>query len=135
MTPVVRAHKKYCEDHILEGWLQEHALKSGQFTERFWMTLASYIKDEVILLQTFSLPERSICLLMSHQLIQMCDDISVFQTNARNAGFDSPKARVRYAWVGLQALQCIDGYLQAKFKQHQGTNSTFMHFLMRTIAD
>ncbi len=35
MTQAVQAHKKYCEDHVPEGWLQEHALKSGQFTERF----------------------------------------------------------------------------------------------------
>jgi hypothetical protein len=72
---------------------------------------------------------------MSHQLIQMCDDISKFRTNARNVGFDSPEAGARYAWVGLQALQCMDGYLQAKFKWHQGINLTFMHFLMRTMAD
>ncbi len=69
MTQAVRVHKKYCEDHVLVGWLQEHALKSRQFTEHFWLSLALYIKDEIILLQTFNLLERSICLLMSHQLI------------------------------------------------------------------
>jgi hypothetical protein len=109
MTQAVQAHKKYCEDHVPEGWLREHALKSGQFTERFWLSLASYIEDKIILLQTFNLPERSICLLMSHQLIQMCNDISEFQTNARNVGFDSPEAGGIYAWVGLQDLQCMDG--------------------------
>jgi hypothetical protein len=72
---------------------------------------------------------------MSPQMIQMCDDISKYQTNTRNVGFDSPEAGARYAWVGLQALQCMDGYLQAKFKQHQGINSTFMQFLMHTMAD
>jgi hypothetical protein len=115
--------------------LQEHALKSGQYTEQFWLSLALYIEDKIILLQTFNLPEKSICLLMSLQLIQMCDDISKFQTNARNVGFDSPEAGARYTWVGLQALQCMDGYLQAKLKWHQGINSTFMCFLTRTIAD
>jgi hypothetical protein len=103
--------------------------------KHFWLSLASYIEDENILLQMFNLPERSICLLMSHQLIQMCNDISKFRTNARNVGFDSPKAGVRYARVGLQALQCMDGYLQAKFKRHQGINSTFMCFLTHTMAD
>jgi hypothetical protein len=29
----------------------------------------------------------------------------------------------------------MDGYLQAKFKWHQGNNSTFMHFLTCTMVD
>ncbi len=49
--------------------------------------------------------------------------------------FDSPDAGVRYAWVCLIALQCMDGYLQAKFGWHQGINATFMRFLMQTMAD
>jgi hypothetical protein len=66
MTHAVQAHKKYCEDHVPEGWLQEPALKSRQYTEQFWLSLASYIEDETIFFQTFNLPEKSICLLMSH---------------------------------------------------------------------
>jgi hypothetical protein len=29
----------------------------------------------------------------------------------------------------------MDGYLQAKFRRHQGINATFMRFLTRTMAD
>ncbi len=72
---------------------------------------------------------------MSHQVIQICNDLSKFQTNAQNVSFDSPDAGARYTWVCLQALQCMDGYLQAKFGQHQGINATFMHFLTQTMAD
>jgi multidrug resistance efflux pump len=49
--------------------------------------------------------------------------------------FDSPEVGTRYAWVALQSLQCMDGYLQAKFRRHQGINATFMRFLTRTMAD
>jgi hypothetical protein len=135
MAQAMRAHKKYCKDHVPSGWLRDHALKSGQYTHQFWLSLVLYIKDKTILLQTFKLPEKSICLIMLHQLIQMCNNISEFQTNMRNAGFDSPEAGAWYSWVGLQALQCMDGYLQAKFKLHQGINLMFMRFLTRTMAN
>jgi hypothetical protein len=78
MTQAVHAHKKYCKDHVPAGWLRDHALRSRQYTHQFWLSLASYIEDKIILLQTFKLPEKSICLLMLHQLIQMCNDISEF---------------------------------------------------------
>ena len=135
MSQAVKAHKRYCEDNVPVGWLREHALKSGMFVQQFWLSLASYIEDEIILLQTFKLPEKSICLLMSHQVIQICNDLVEFRTNGRNVSFDSPEVGARYAWVALQSLQCMDGYLQAKFRCHQGINATFMRFLTRTMAD
>ncbi len=134
MNGTIQAHKKYCEMELPSGWVREHALKSGTFTQQFWLSLASYIEDEIILLQTFKLPEKSICLL-SHQVIQILDDLAEFRTNAKNIGFSSNNARARYAWVSLQALQCMQGYLQAKFRCHQGINATFMRFLTRTMAD
>ena len=103
--------------------------------QQFWLSLASCIEDHIILLQMFKLPGKSICLLESHQVIQICDDLSEFRTNARNVGFESRDARAQYTWVCLQALQCMDGYLQAKFGCHQGINATFMQFLTRTMAD
>ncbi len=135
MMQAVKAHTQYCEDNVPSGWLRDHALKSGMFVQQFWLSLASYIEDEIILLQTFKLPEKSICLLMSHQVIQICDDLVEFRTNGRNVSFDSPEVGARYAWVALQSLQCMDGYLQAKFHCHQGINTMFMHFLTRTMAD
>ncbi len=135
MTQAAQAHKKYCEEYVPDGWLRDHTIKSGQYTHQFWLSLASYIEDQIILLQTFKLPEKSICLLMSHQVIQIRNDLSEFQMKAQNVSFDSLDAGARYAWVCLQALQCMDGYLQAKFGQHQGINSTFIYFLMQTMAD
>jgi hypothetical protein len=135
MNSAIQVHKKYCETELPAGWVREHALKSGAFTQQFWLSLASYIEDEIILLRGFNLPDKSICLLMSHQIIQILDDLAEFRTNAKNVGFNSTDAGARYAWVALQAMQCMQGYLQAKFRRHQGINATFMRFLTRTMAD
>ncbi len=135
MMQAARAHKKYCEDYVPVEWLRDHAIMNGQYTHQFWLSLALYIEDQIILLQTFKLPKKSICLLMSHQVIQICNDLSKFQTNAWNMSFNSLDAGARYAWVCLQALQCMDGYLHAKFGQHQGINTTFKCFLKQTMAD
>ena len=72
---------------------------------------------------------------MSHQVIQICNDLVEFRTNGRTVSFDSPEVGAGYAWVALQSLQCMDGYLQANFHRHQGITATFMRFLTRTMAD
>jgi hypothetical protein len=130
-----QAHEKYCEDYVPVKWLWDHAIKSGQYTNQFWLSLALCIEDQIILLQTFKPPRKSICLLMYHQVVQICNNLSEFRMNAWNVSFDSPDAGAQYAWVCLQALQGMDGYLQAKFGWHQGINATFMRFLTRTMAD
>ena len=33
MTQAIRSHKKYCDDFVPKGWLREHALRSGQYTQ------------------------------------------------------------------------------------------------------
>jgi hypothetical protein len=78
MMQAVQAYTKYCEDYMPVGWLQDLAIKSGQYTHQFLLSLALYIEDQIILLQTFKLPEKSICLLMSHQVIQICNNLSKF---------------------------------------------------------
>ena len=69
MNSAIQAHKKYCEMELPGGWVRDHALKSGAFTQQFWLSLASYVEDEIILLQTFKLPEKKVsafsCLIKS----------------------------------------------------------------------
>jgi hypothetical protein len=42
MTQAIRSHKKYCDDFVPKGWLREHALWSGQYTQTsgkcYWHT-------------------------------------------------------------------------------------------------
>ncbi len=48
---------------------------------------------------------------------------------------DSMEAGARYAWVTLQSLNCMEGYLKAQFRCHHGINATFMQFLTPTTAN
>ena len=50
--------------------------------------------------------------------------------------FQNPLAMAtRYAWVTLQALGTMDGYLKEKFCHHQAINSTFIRFFTSHMAD
>ena len=87
------------------------------------------------MLSSFNMLEKNICLLMSNQVVQICDDLAEFRSNARNVAVDNLETGARYAWVTLQSLNCMEGYLKAQFQRHQGINATFMRFLTRTMAN
>ena len=64
------------------------------------------------------------------------DDFFEFRNQAK--GMDVSNWVVcasRYAWVTLQALGCMKGYLKDKFHKHPGINSTYMRFLTWNLAD
>jgi hypothetical protein len=97
--------------------------------------LFAYIEEAISILHSFNMLEKNICLLMSNQVVQICDDLAELRSNARNVAVDSMEAGVRYAWVTLQSLNCIEGYLKAQFQRHQGINATFIQFLTCTMAN
>ncbi len=135
MTSAIWGHAKYCIDFVPAGWLCKHTLKSGQQSQHFWQRLSAYIKDQILLLMSFKLSEKNICLLMSHQVVQVCNYLYEYCHNASNTGPVNLESAALFAWVTLQALLCMDSYLQAHFSRHQGINATFMRFLTRTMAD
>jgi hypothetical protein len=135
MTSAVWGQTKYCIDFVPAGWLREHALKRGQQSQHFWQQLSAYIKDQTLLLMSLKLSEKNICLLMSHQVVQVCNDLYKYHHNASNTGPVNSESAACFAWITLQALLCMDSYLQARFSHHQGINATFMQFLTRTMAD
>ena len=135
MTQAIRSHKKYCDDFVPKGWLREHALWSGQYTQYFWQMLSAYIEEEISMLSSFNMLEKNICLLMSNQVVQICNDLAEFRSNARNVAVDNLETGARYARVTLQSLNCMEGYLEAQFRRHQGINATFMWFLTQTMAN
>jgi hypothetical protein len=135
MTSAVQGHMKYCNKFVPAGLLCGHALKSGQQSQHFWQQLSAYIEDQILLLMPLKLSEKNICLLMSHQVIQVCDDLYKYHHNALNTGPMNLESAACFAWVTLQVLLCMDSYLQACFSRHQGINATFMRFLTQTMAD
>ncbi len=99
----------------------------AEYTLQFWNALAAYIKDEYTLLLSFKLLPKHVLLLLSNQVIQICDDMFEFRNCANNVDLQNPLATTtRYAWVMLQALGSMDGYLREKFRCHQAINSTFI---------
>jgi hypothetical protein len=135
MMTTVRRHAKYCNDVMPAGLLCKHALKCGQQSQHFWQHLLAYIKDEFILLMSFNLPEKHICLLMSHlfRYVTTCLSIVVpweYRHTTATMGPANSESASHNAWVTLHSLTCMDGYLKACFWCLQGINTTFMHFLM-----
>jgi hypothetical protein len=57
ITQAICSHKKYCDDFVPKGWLRDHALQSGQYTQYFWQMLSAYIKDEISMLLLFNMLE------------------------------------------------------------------------------
>ncbi len=86
MTQAVQGYKCYCKDYLPVGWLRDHVIKSRQYTQYFWQHLAHYLEHKIIMLTLFNLLEKSICLLMSHQVVQICKDLHEFRHNANDVG-------------------------------------------------
>ncbi len=103
---------------------------------QFWNALTAYIEDKYTLLLSFKLLPTHILLLLSNQVVQICDDMFKFRNCATNIDLQNPVAVTsRYTWVTLQALSTMDGYLQEKFCCHQAINSTFICFLTHHMED
>ena len=132
----VCCHRQYCEDFVPEGILREMAIKTVEFTLLFWNALVAYIKDKYTLLLSFKLLPKHVLLLLSNQIIQICDNMFEFRNKAAHVNLQSPlSAATRFAWVTLQSLGAMEGYLKDKFRLHQAINSTFIRFLTRHMAD
>jgi len=59
-----------------------------------------------------------------------------YRNKAANVDLQSPlTAATRFAWVTLQLLGAMEGYLKDKFRLHQVINCTFICFLTRHMAD
>ena len=132
----VQSHASYCEDYLPDGPLRQAALRSAQVTQHFFQTLAAYLDDELAMLTSFNLPSKQTLLLLSNQVVHICDDLFEFRNQAKGVEVTNRAATAtRYGWVTLQALGCMDGYMRDKFRKHPGINSTYMRFLTRNLAD
>ena len=87
------------------------------------------------MLQGFGLPEKQILLLVSNQVVQMCDEMFEFRQHASNVDMSNKvSTAARYMWVSLQALNKMDEYMRAKFRNHPGFTGTFIRFITRQVA-
>jgi hypothetical protein len=123
-------HQQYCKDFLPDGDLKSMALKTADISKSFWMSLVAYLGEEYSLLESFKLVAKYVLLLLSNQIVQICDDIFKYRSSAANVDLSNTGATTaQFAWVSLQAIGCMTGYLKEKFHHHQAINSTFVRFL------
>jgi len=131
----VEAHKSYVNDHFPAGEFRDMALQTAKDVLTFFTFLTTYISEEIEILTSLGLPVAEVMLLLSNQVVQICDDMYEYRHLARNINLDNKAiAGARYAWVTLQSLGTLAGYLKDKFRRHQGIHSTFVRFLTRNLA-
>jgi hypothetical protein len=136
LAACMRGHRQYCEDNISDPELRSMALRTAEAASTFWECLVAYVDDEYSLLMSFHLLAKHVLLLLSNQVVQICDDIFEFRGNAANVDItERAAAAARFAWVTLQAQNCMSAYLKDKFRHHRALNSTFVRFLTRHMAD
>ena len=112
------------------------ALRTAEAASTFWERLVAYVDDEYSSLMSFHLLAKHVLLLLSNQVVQICDDIFEFCGNAANVDItERAAAAARFAWVTLQAQNFMSAYHKDKFRHHHALNSTFVRFLTRHMAD
>jgi hypothetical protein len=72
---VVCRHRQYCEDYLPEGEMRAMALRTADAANTFWERLVAYIDNKYSLLASFKLLPKHILLLLSNQVVKICDDI------------------------------------------------------------
>ncbi len=132
----VEHHRTYCNDQVPSGAVRDMALKTAEYTMRFWHSFVAYLDDEYSMLTSFNLLLKHILLLLSNQVVQICDDISDFRNKAVTTDISNLLATAsRFGWVTLQAHGCMESYLRDRFRRNPGINSSFIRFLTRHMAD
>jgi hypothetical protein len=122
----MRRHQVYCDNNYTDPEMKAMALRTSDAANTFWEHLVAYIDDEYSLLASFKLLPKHILLLLSNQVVQICNNIFEFRSNASNVDIsECGPAVARFAWVSLQVQHCMVGYLKEKFRHHQALNSMF----------
>lgn len=127
-------HTQYCQDHLPESKFWAMAIQMGSETLAFFIALVGYIKAEITTLGNLNIQHSHILLLLSNQVVRMCDDIHDIRTHGLQTSVDNhPLAVARFACVTLRALRCMSTFAKARFKDHPAINSTNMRFLTCSV--
>ncbi len=84
LATAVCRHWQYCKDYLPEGEMRIMALRTTAAANTFWERLFAYIDYEYSLLASFKLLSKHILLLLSNQVVQICDDVFEYRSNASN---------------------------------------------------
>ena len=132
----VERHHTYCNDQVPVGAVHDMALKTAEYMMWFWHSFVAYLDDKFSMLMSFNLLPKHILLLLSNQVVQICDDISDFHNKAVTTDISNPLAMASwFGWVTLQAHGCMESYLKDRFCRHPDINSSFICFLTHHMAN
>ena len=132
----VERHEIYVQATGLPDELKELARKTAELTRMFWIALSAYIDDEYLMLTSFNLLPKHVLLLLSTQIVKICDDMNEFRSRGANVDLqDRVAGASRLAWCTLQAHTVMQSYLVQKFRNHPGISGTFVRFLTRHMTD
>ena len=136
MNLAVERHEVYVQSSGLPAELKEMALKTAELTRAFWLALTTYIDDEYMMLISFKLSPKHVLLLLSNQVVQICDDMFAHRSRGANVDLQDRAAGItRLAWCTLQAHSVMSSYVAQKFRNHPSISGTFVRFLTRHMTD
>ena len=136
LQAAIERHQAYCLDHVPPGVVCKMALKTAEALMRFLHLIVAYLDDEYSMLTSFNLLPTHILLLLSNQVVQICDDLFEYRNKAVTTDISNQLAMAsRFGWVTLQAHGCMESYLKEWFRHHPGINSLVICFLTHHMAD
>ena len=95
----VERHELYVQATGLPDELKELARKTAELTHMFWIALSAYIDDEYLMLTSFNLLPKHVLLLLSTQIVKICDDMYEFRSRGANVDLqDRAAGTSRLAW-------------------------------------
>ena len=128
-------HRQYCLDNLPQSALRDLAIKTGEDTVAFYQDLFNYIDQELTNLEKIIIKPEHVLLLLSNQVVRLCDDLHALGAFGANIRLDNlPMAVTRLAWFSLQAVTCMGTYSKARFRDHPGVNSAYLRFLTCRVA-
>lgn len=130
----VQRQKRYCEDNLQAGIVRETAIQTGAYTERALTAFFNMLDDQISMLHSLGLKEKQYMLLVTHEMLHMCDELFKFRQMAVNVDYGNKAATAaRYAWVTLQALSKLDEFIRLG-SNHPVFVGSFVTFLTRLLA-
>ena len=77
-------HHTYCNDYIPAGSLRDMAIYSASYTMDFFQAMVVHIDDKIKIFASFGLNLKQLMLLVSNQVVQICDDLFEFRQHTSN---------------------------------------------------
>jgi hypothetical protein len=86
---MIKKHMQYCNNHLPNSELKTIASKTTDTMRNFWAALVAYIDNKYTMLCSFNLPAKHIMLLLSNQVVQICNNVFEVRGNAGSVNLEN----------------------------------------------